>query len=197
MLKGNLATRPFYNERLVNLLLLLAAVAGIALAVFNTTRTIYLSGEKASRTAVQRNAEQEIERLNAETAKLDLTVDRASLLRLGGSTSEANSIIDQRTFSWTVLFGLLEKAIPMNARLLSVAPKEDRGAFQISMAVNAKTTDDLEHFIDAMLATGHFWNVLTADQQVNDDGTYTARIESGYTSPSIPPAKTATAGGRP
>jgi hypothetical protein len=35
VLRGNLSTRPFYNERLVTLGLALAAVAALALTAFN------------------------------------------------------------------------------------------------------------------------------------------------------------------
>lgn len=42
MLRGNLSTRPFYNERLVTLGLLLAAVVAVALSIFNVSQVLSL-----------------------------------------------------------------------------------------------------------------------------------------------------------
>ena len=47
MLRGNLATRPFYNERIVALLLGLLAVAAVALTVTNGTRLMQLSSRRS------------------------------------------------------------------------------------------------------------------------------------------------------
>ena len=191
MLKGNLATRPFYNEGLVNLLLVLLAVGAVALAIFNTTRTIYLKGEEARRTVVQRDAEAETVRLNASAATISGRVDRNALLRLGAQTAEANAIIDARNFSWTVFFGLVEKTIPMDARLISVAPNIDRGVFKISMQVNAKQQDDLQSFIDALLSTGAFVDTFVTGFNYNDDGSVTGVIQGGYIAPGSSPSKPA------
>ena len=48
MLRSNLSTRPFYNERLVNLVMVLALVAGAALAVFSVTRLSTLWSQRAT-----------------------------------------------------------------------------------------------------------------------------------------------------
>jgi hypothetical protein len=202
MLKGNLATRPFYNERLVNLLLVLLAAAGIALAVFNTTRTIYLTGEQARRTVVQRNAEQEIARLREEAAKQTATVDKPLLLRLGAATAEANAIIDQRLFSWTVLLGLLEQTIPFDVRLMTIAPRVDRNDFVIEMAANARNAADIQEFIENLLSTGYFYETLAVQVDAIDaDGTLTANIETRYRAPRAAEpkaeAKVKANGGRP
>ena len=48
MLKGNLSTRPFYNERLVSLAFGLIAVLAFFLTVFNAGQLISLSRERAA-----------------------------------------------------------------------------------------------------------------------------------------------------
>ena len=183
MLKGNLATRPFYNEQLVNLLIAALAIGAILLAVFNTTRTIYLSGERARRTVVERDAEEQIRILREAAAKQELTVDRGVLNRLGVSTAEANALIDQRMFSWTVLLGLLEQTIPMDVRLVSIANRLDNRGFTLRMNTNAKRTSDLEQFIERLWATGYFYDVFSAEQMTNDDNTFTSMLEGRYQPP--------------
>lgn len=194
MLKGNLATRPFYNEQLVNLLIAALAIGALLLAAFNTTRTIYLSGERASRTAIERQAEDQIRSLNDSTAQQTKTVDRASLNRLGISTAEANDLIDQRMFSWTVLLGLLEQTIPIDMRLVSIAKRFDNRGFTIRMNTNAKRTSDLEQFIERLWGTGYFFDVFSSEASTNDDGSFTAMLEGRYqapaaTSPKAEPVK--------
>lgn len=189
MLKGNLATRPFYNEQLVNLLIIALAVGAILLAVFNTTRTIYLSGERARRTVVERDAEEQIRTLTEAATKQQATVDRSVLNRLGISTAEANGLIDQRMFSWTVLLGLLEQTIPMDVRLISIANQFDSRGFTLRMRTSAKRTSDLEQFIERLWGTGYFYDVFQAEQTINDDGTFASMIEGRYQAPTSVPAK--------
>ena len=47
MLKGNLSSRPFYNERLVSMVMIGAALLGVVLTIFNITALSHLSGERS------------------------------------------------------------------------------------------------------------------------------------------------------
>jgi hypothetical protein len=190
MLKGNLATRPFYNEQPVNLLIAALAIGAILLAAFNTTRAIYLSGERARRTVVERDAEEEIRTLTEAAAKQRATVDPSAMGRLGITTAEANDLIEQRIFSWTVLLGLLEQTIPMDVRLISIGKRFDNRGFTVSMNANAKRSSDLEQFIERLWATGYFYDVFSGDLQGNDDNTFTSLIEGRYQAPSSAAQKT-------
>lgn len=189
MLKGNLSTRPFYNEQLVNLLIAALAIGAILLAVFNTTRAIYLNGERARRTVVERDAEEQIRTLTDAAAKQQATVDRVVLNNLGISTAEANGLIDQRMFSWTVLLGLLEQTIPLDVRLVSIANRLDSRGFALRINATAKRTSDLEQFIERLWATGYFYDVFSSEQMVNDDNTFSSMIEGRYQAPAVTASK--------
>lgn len=190
MLKGNLSTRPFYNERLVTLVLAVATAIGVALTVFNVMTIYRLSAESTRQSAEQDRTEKDAARISAGAAGLQQSLDRSKLLVLANATREANSLIDQRTFSWTAFFGLVEKTLPQDARLVAVSPRVERGVFRIAMIVNAKAQQELEAFIDALLGTGAFYDLLPAEQQRNDDGSYTATISGSYLAPAPPAAKT-------
>lgn len=191
MLKGNLSTRPFYNESLVNLLLVLAAAGGIALTVFNVTRANALSQERVVFTKVRDDAAAETASINAETERQKKSVDQSAFFLLGAQTEEANSIIDDRRFSWTVFFSLMEKTLPLDARLIAVAPRSERGAFVIDVIVNAKTNADVAAFLDALQQTGSFYDLITSASQVNDDGTFTDTLTGKYVAPQAPKPNTA------
>jgi Tfp pilus assembly protein PilN len=195
MLKGNLSSRPFYNEGLVNILLLAGLIVGIGLAIFNVTTILRINADRSTRTAVQRSAETETAQLQQSTQREKNSVDRNALAVLGFETYEANSLIDQRLFSWTVFFGLVEKALPLDVRLVAVAPKVEKGEFRISMIVNAKKRDDIAAFLDALQNTGSFYDMNAEGQQQNDAGTYDATLSGGYQAPPVQSVKAAGAAG--
>jgi hypothetical protein len=190
VLKGNLSTRPFYNERLVGLVIAIAAVAGIALTIFNVTTTMRLSAERNVQQLEQSRVDAEAEKSRTAATTLQSSLDRSNLLMLAAATTEANSLIEQRTFSWTAFFSMVEKTLPLDARLISVAPRIERGVFMIVMSVNVKRPDDLEEFMHALNATGTFFDLLPGDMQRNEDGFYLATLSGGYNAPGAVSART-------
>jgi hypothetical protein len=200
MLKGNLSTRPFYNEGLVNLLIAVAAIGGVALTIFNVTRATELSQQRATFTQVRDTNAAEAARINEAADRQKKSVDQSAFFALGAQTQEANSKIDERRFSWTVFFGLMEKTLPLDARLIAVAPRDERGTLHIDLIVNGKTPGDISVFLDALNQTGSFYDMITSAQQFNDDGTYTDTLTGSYVAPQAPqPPKAAPKGkgGRP
>jgi hypothetical protein len=197
MLKGNLSTRPFYAERAVSLVVVLATVLGIGLTVFNVVSIYHLNGLRTKQKVEQDKNLAEAARINAEATRLRGTIDRANLLVLAGQTREANGLIDQRTFSWTDFFSLLEDTMPIDARLMSVAPRVERGVFNIVMSVNVKDLNELPTLIDAVLARKAFADLFVTGQQGNEDGTLTATLEGQYLAAGAPGTRTVVrSGGR-
>jgi len=98
MLKGNLSSRPFYNERLVSAALVLIAALVLALTVFNGFKLYALSKQRAElKGRIGRDTAQ-AQQIEPRCVALQRSVDRATLVQLAGSTQEANTLIDQRTF---------------------------------------------------------------------------------------------------
>jgi|SRR5215831_44670 len=198
MLKGNLSTRPFYNERFVTVAMALIALAAVALAAFNVSELVALSKRRSELTAKVSRDAAETRKIQSETDGLRRSVDPNTLRTLAGSTREANGLIDQRTFSWTVFFGLIEKKLPLDVRLVAVSPKVEKGVFTVTMIVVSKTAGDLSAFDDALQEDGTFYDVLPSAFQQNEDGTLTATIISAYNPPNSTPKPRKTTGkGRP
>ena len=190
MLRGNLSTRPFYNDRLVTLVLLLAAVVTVGLAIFNVTQIVSLSRQRATHKAAEARDRGEAQRVRDAAAGLAKTVDPTRLRYLSGATREANFLIDQRTFSWTAFFGHVEKTLPLDARLIAVSPRVEKGDFQIAMVVVARRRNDIKDFTEKLQGTGAFYDVHTSTQQLNDDNTVTATVIGTYLmAPVIPGQK--------
>jgi hypothetical protein len=184
MLRGNLSSRPFYNERLVSAAIAALAVFAIALAAFSVYMLSTLSGRRAelkARIAQDAGRAQEIER---GALALQRSVDRATLMQLAASTQEANTLIDARTFSWTVFFGLVEKTLPVDLRLVAVAPRVEKGRIRVTMTVVGRQLDDIDDFVNALQETGAFYDLLArTKERTEDDNTYRADVVAYYVPP--------------
>ena len=117
MLRSNLSTRPFYNERRVHLLAALVALAVVAFTAWNVTRLVTLSSRRTElRTQIAAD-ETEAQTLRSRAESLEKSVDNAALIAVAASAREANAVIDRRTFSWTTFFNKLEETLPPGVML--------------------------------------------------------------------------------
>jgi hypothetical protein len=194
MLRGNLSSRPFYNQRLVTLALVLVGVIAAVLTAYNVSELRTLSGQRRALVERIQRDQQSAQQINRDAVALQKSVDQSVLRVLAAATREANDLIDQRTFSWTVFFGLIERTIPLDVHLVAVSPGIDRGNIKVTMTVVARRHEQLEQFVNALQgAGGAFYDVAPHAQQANDDGTWAATLEAFYLPPTGAP-KPATAG---
>ena len=181
MLRGNLSSRPFYNEGLVSAALVGVAVLALALTAFNGYTLYALSQQRSNLKGQIARDTAQAQQIERGAVSLQRTVDRQTLVQLAGSTQEANALIDARTFSWTTFFGLIEKTLPIDLRLVAVAPRIEKGAIRVTMSVVGRKTDDVEAFVEALQETGVFYDVYQKVIERNeDDNTYRADVVSFY-----------------
>jgi Tfp pilus assembly protein PilN len=180
VLKTNLSTRPFYNERAVHWALAVAFAAIAALTAFNVTRVMSLSARQGTLSAEVEREESRIRELSAQATKVRSSIDQKALARVIASAKEANAIIDQRTFSWTELFNHLESTLPTGVMLTSVRPRIVKDELRIEFTVLAREVEQIDDFIEKLEATGAFTGVLAGDEAVTQDDQLEARIEGRY-----------------
>ncbi len=184
MLRTNISTRPFYNDRLVQ-----AAIAGglalvLAVTAFNAVRYLRLSAAERTLGANAASAEAEAARLRTEAAALVARIDAKELAAVSAEARKANTLIGQRTFSWTSLFAQFESLLPDDVRITSVQPRVEKdGSFVVGLAVKARRVEDLDAFIEALETRGSFRNVLPVEEQTDDEGLLEAVIEGAYVEP--------------
>ena len=183
MLKGNLATRPFYNERLVTAAVALVALLVLVVSVFNVRALLALTRERAGLQAAISKDQMQADQFHTQARSLQQTVDREDLRTLAAETREANGLIDQRTFSWTTLLSVLEKKLPIDVRLIGIFPKIDHDYVEVTMTLTARRESDVQAFIAKLEEDGVFYDVLQREAQRNDDGTYDATVEAFYLEP--------------
>jgi Tfp pilus assembly protein PilN len=189
MLRTNLSTRPFYNERAVHVALGLVALVVLALTVVNLVAVVRLSRQNTGLAAHIRDDRSAADDLGRKARQIRQGIDQNELKVVVAAAQEANALIDGRTFSWTALFNQLESTLPPEVMLASVRPKIDDGATTITMIVLGRRTSDLDEFMEKLEATGAFENVLPLQQNLSDDGLTQVTIEALYV-PEAPPAAT-------
>ena len=186
MIRTNLSTRPFYNARAVQALLGLFAVIVVAFTAYNAVQLVRLGNSQRSLGAKAADAERETTRLRAEAVQTLARVDKKELAIVDKAAREANSIIDQRTFSWTDVLGHFERTLPSDVRITSV---QQRAGGQIVLGAEARSVDDIQQFIEALEKTGAFRNVIPRSETLMENDIFQAQLEATY-APSQPSEKT-------
>ena len=189
MIRTNLSTRPFYNVRAVRGLLAACALIVLAITAFNAIQLVRLSASQRTLGAQSQQAEEEAARLRAEAAQILARIDASKLQVVAEAASEANAVIDQRTFSWTALFTHFEGTLPPDVRITRVTPQPSDQT--VLIRAEARNIEDLEAFIDGLEGTGAFRSVLPTSEVTMATGVIEATIAARYE----PPARR-TQGGR-
>jgi Tfp pilus assembly protein PilN len=194
VIKGNLATRPFYNERAVYIWLLAIAATVAAATLFNAAQMIRYSRADTELARQAANDEARATELRAEAARLRATVDRGQIARASLEARQANDLIDRRTFSWTELWNQLEATLPPNVRITSFRPRlGDRRGIAVAISLIARSVDDVQQFMDNLDQTGRFPDVFPPSERINEEGQLETLIEATYL-PELPDASSQAAG---
>jgi Tfp pilus assembly protein PilN len=181
MLRTNLSTRPFYNERGVHLLLALTALLVAVFTISNLTEIAMLTRRQAALSNQAAEAEARAADLQARAARTRQAVNAKELDAISGAAREANVIIDQRLFSWTDLLNRLEATLPDEVRITSLRPPVARdGTITVTMTVAAQSVDDIEQFMENLEGTAAFSEVYPLDDEPSDDGGVRASLEGKY-----------------
>lgn len=172
----NLATRPFYNDRAVHLVLAAVGLAVVAVLALYAVRLVDLSRTHRMLTMQAESAEREAATVSTRTAGLQREVPRDALAALGVAAEEVNRLVEQRLFSWTAFFNVIEDTLPPDVMLTAVRPDADETGTSVDLAVIGRTVADIEEFIRRLEATGAFADVLARQGELNDEGMYRAQL---------------------
>jgi len=181
MLRTNLSTRPFYNVRAVQATLALVTAVVVAITLFNVVQYARLSALERSLGADALRAETEAARLRGEAAQLRAQINPKELELVATAAREANTVIDQRAFSWTELFSQFEQTLPEDVRITAVQPRLERdGRLMVAIQIQARRVEDADAFIEALEGRGTFHNVLPTEEQTAQSGLIEAVLEGEY-----------------
>jgi len=199
MLRNNLSTRPFYNDRAVKAAIGLLALAALALTVFNGSEIIRLRTQSADvRQTIAQN-ERQAREMRDKAAAIRRSIDREKLNLIQLAAREANTLIDRRAFSWTELLNQFQSTLPPDVRIAGVSPQvDDEGRMLVAVSVFSRRIEDLEDFMDALEKTKAFSGILSRQDDPQEDGTLRSNLQAYYDPPAapsaVPPAPTSESG---
>jgi hypothetical protein len=177
----NLSTSPFYNDRLVRVVLGLLTLLVLGLTAFNVVQVLRLKSRDAEVRSQAERAEADAGRLRSQAASIRETINRDQLSAVQAASHEANQLIDRRAFSWTDLFNRFETTLPGSVRIASVTPQIDQqGRMLVAVTVVSRRVEDLDGFIEALEKTGAFQEVLSRQEEAQEDGTLRSVIQGYY-----------------
>ena len=188
MLRTNLATRPFYNERAVHFILGgIALAAGLVLAT-SGVRLSALFQERAILTAVAESNEQQADEILNQTVTLQRGAGAPELDLLAAASREANRLIDQRAFSWTDFLNRIEATLPDDVMLTSLRPDVTDRVVGVQVGIISQSIVAIDRFIEQLEGTGAFADVLSREEEITDDGLYRAVLYGRHVPlPVVPP----------
>ena len=180
MLRTNLATRPFYNERLVHVVLGVVAAAILAVTLANLVQLVRLSAQNTRLSARIREDRTAADELSRKARQTRQNIDPDELKLVAAAAREANALIDSRTFSWTEFLNHIEATLPPDVMLASVRPSIEANGTKITLGVVARRSVDIDEFIEKLEATGAFDRGLARQLATNDNDLLQATVEIMY-----------------
>jgi hypothetical protein len=181
MLRTNLSTKPFYNERAIHAALAVAAVIVATLTMFNLTQIVLLTRQQSELSSHITAAENRARQLRADAVSVRQGIDQKQLETVAGAAREANTLIGLRLFSWTDLLNRLETTLPADVRILSMHPRIDKdGTVTVLITAVGRRVEDIDRFMENLEATGAFADVFSKEETATDDGLRQVLMEGRY-----------------
>ena len=141
---------------------------------------IFLSRQQALARRQAESDEDKARQLRASAARLQAGISQAELEQVQAAATEANAVIDGRTFSWTALLNHVESTLPAGVMLTAIRPSVGEDGVTVSMTVVGRSVADIGEFMDGLESKGVFVDVLSTAEQTNDDGRLQAAVTGRY-----------------
>ncbi len=115
-------------------------------------------------------ARQEMARLEEQRKDLERYFSQKDIANLHDRAAFINSIIDARSFNWTLMFMDLEHILPAGARVISIEPKQLGGHVEVKLSVGA-TSDEAElKFLHALEESKQFAEIRVLSELTPTSG---------------------------
>ena len=180
MLRTNLATRPFYNERVVHLVLSAVGAAALVVLAAGIARAVDVARSHATLRVAAEAAEREAAQLAGRASTVRQSIEAGEVESIAAAVAEANRLVDQRTFSWTAFFNVIDRTLPSGVMLTAIRPEHDADGVSVAVSVIGRRLADIDEFIGLLEGTGVFADVLARDEEMLQDGSYRARLAGRY-----------------
>jgi Tfp pilus assembly protein PilN len=158
-LRLNLSTAPQENRRpFVAGAVFIGALAIIALLVLSDVAYHSWQSNRTVRAEIAVLQDQ-ISRSSGRQAQLAAYFRSPEAQKVLDRANFLNSLIGQRSFPWTDVFGALEETLPAGVRVLKIEPKLVNGRVELSLTIAAANDEQSTRFLQAMEQSKAFSNV--------------------------------------
>jgi Tfp pilus assembly protein PilN len=181
VIRTNLSTRPFYNQRVVSLWLALLAFAVVVATAMNVWSVRNASENDTELAARAARDEARATELRRSAMALRASMDTRQIEAISMDARQANDLIDRRTFSWTALFNQFEATLPDEVRITSVRPTlgKDR-RIVLTVIVVARSVNDIDQFMEHLDTLGLFKDLRSTQERTNDEDQIESVLEMVY-----------------
>jgi Tfp pilus assembly protein PilN len=181
VIRTNLSTRPFYNERAIHIGLMVVAAIVVLATGYNVSRILrYSSSDTRLATQAARDEARAAD-LRQEATRLRASVDPQQVELASAGARQANDLIDRRTFSWTELLNRFETTLPDDVRIASVSPRVERDkGIMLRVNVKAHSVEDVQDFMENLEATGAFKDAQPIQDHFDEEGQLETTLDMGY-----------------
>ena len=196
MIRTNLSTRPFYNERAVRVWLAAVAVLVVlAATLFNVVAGRCATRDSDTELATQASQRRGARRRPAAAAPRDCapaSIPRRSSSRLDGRAPGQRSDRSPHVLLDRAVQPLRSDAARRRADHRGPADARPRRRHRAHHQRVARSVDDVNQFMENLEQTGAFMDLHSREEQTTDDGPIESALEMIYQ-----PATAARRGGRP
>ena len=105
----------------------------------------------------------EMATLEAQRSELDAYFHRKDVANLHDRAAFINTILDARSFNWTLMFMDLERTLPGGVRVISIAPTQVGGRVELKLTVGAANDEAELKFEHALEESKEFTEVQIRD----------------------------------
>lgn len=162
----NLATKPLQSHRKF---LAGSAVLGTAAALtfLGLGWHVYQARKaNAEMRAKYESLQKEVSELQEQRAALDQFFSLPENHNLKDRAAFINSLLDARSFNWTLMFMDLERLVPGGVRVVSVEPKQEKGTIEVRFTIGAVNDEAKLKFLKALEESKSFSGVkLVAERK--------------------------------
>lgn len=166
----NLATKALEtHRRFLAGAALTAFIAGIAFLGLGwhvySARKIH--AEQRARAEKMRR---EMGRLEAQRKDLERYFGQKDIASLHDRAAFINTILDARSFNWTLMFMDLEHILPGGVRVISIEPKQVAGHVEVKLSVGSVSDEAELKFIHALEESKQFAEIRVLDERTPPSG---------------------------
>jgi len=146
----NLATKALETHR--RLLLTAGVIGGVAglLCLILAVHVVKVRRAESQLRAQVEKVREEMAYLDQRNKELDTFFKRTENSKLHDRSQFLNTLIDERSFDWTMMFMDLEKILPSGVRIVSIEPKQVKGRIEVRFRIGAASDEAKLKFLKAI-----------------------------------------------